>query len=75
MTDAEKLEYLREEVEKVIAAAPPRLVLKLRALQARVDRVRSRIKNPQVSAGLIYDEMVNSLLTLNETLKPWRTDK
>lgn len=75
MTDTEKLRHLAEEVEKVISAAPPNLVLKLRALQARMDRIRSRIKNPQVSASLIYDEMVNSLLTLNETLKPLRKDK
>lgn len=70
MTDTEKLEYLHDEVEKIIASAPPNLVLKLRALQARLDGVRKRVHNPIVSLNIIYEEMLESLITLNETLKP-----
>ena len=69
MTDAERLAHLREEVERVIARARPGNVLKLRALQARCDDIRSRVKNPYVSAQMIYTEMVDRLNELNEVLK------
>jgi len=72
MTDEQKLAYLSEEVEKVIASAPPRVVLKLRALQSRMDRIHMKVQNPLVRLNMIYNEMIRALLMLNETLKPLR---
>lgn len=70
LTDAEKLEYLKEEVEKLISQAEPRNVLKLRALQAHIDGIRARIHNPAVTAQIIYDEMIAALNELNGVLNP-----
>lgn len=71
MTDDERADYLKEEVEKVIQNAPPTMCLKLRALQARLDRVRAKYSNapPIVTAELMYSEMIRSLNELNEVLK------
>lgn len=74
LTDSEKLEYLKNEVEKIINSAPPHQVLKLRALQARMDGIRNRVRNPIVSMNMIADEMMRSFLELNEALKPLRKD-
>ena len=75
MTDPEKLEYLKGEVEKVIAAAPPHQVLKLRALQARMDGIRAKVHNPLVRLNQIYGEMFRSFLKLNDKVQQLRTDK
>lgn len=68
MTDQEKLGYLKEEVEQIISQAEPRNVLKLRHLQAHIDGIRGRIKNPAVTAQIIYDEMIMALNELNGAL-------
>ena len=68
MTDQEKLDYLKEEVEKVISKAEPHNVLKLRHIQAQMDGIRARVHNPQVSAKLISDEMIKSFYELNGVL-------
>ena len=69
MSDDEKLSYLSNEAEKVIQAAPANKQLKLRALQAKCDGVRKRIKNAQISKEIMYHMMMISLYELNEALK------
>lgn len=69
LTDDERLAYLNEEVEKVISMAPANQVLKLRALQARMNGIRSRVKDPQVRLTMIANEMMASFNELNEVLK------
>lgn len=75
MTDPERMAYLEQEVERVISSAPPNQVLKLRALQARMDGIRAKVHNPVVRMHKINDEMMRSFLELNEALKPWRTEQ
>ena len=69
MTDEEKLEYLKVESEKVISSSEPNSQLKLRAIQAKCDGIRSRVKNPLVSAQAMYNMMVDQGLNpLSEAL-------
>jgi hypothetical protein len=75
MSDEDKLEYLHEEVEKIIDNADPKLVLKLRHVQAKIDGIRNRVKNPQVRLEMIYQEMVDSLIELADALNSTREDK
>ena len=58
MEDSDRLRYLKEEAEKVINSADPSNQLKLRAIQARCDGIRSRMKNPLVSAQAMYNMMI-----------------
>lgn len=75
MTDEARKQYLREEVEQVINAAPDHYVLKLRHLQSRLDGIRARIKNPQVRLEMIYSEMIDSLNQLNNVFKGLHHEK
>lgn len=69
MTEEEKQEYLRREVEKIISEASRENVLKLRLLQAKIDSMRSKIKNPIARANAIYNIMMTQGLNkLNEVL-------
>lgn len=68
MTEDERMAYLNEEVEKIIATVPPNRVLKLRALQARMLGIRRRVKNPQVSMLMIAREMMVSFDELRQVL-------
>ena len=68
MTEDERMAYLHEEVEKLIATVPPSHVLKLRALQAKLDGIRKRVKNPQVSMLMIAREMMVSFDELRQVL-------
>ena len=69
MTEEDIDKYLREEIEEVINSAPKNQVLKLRALQAKMDGIRNKVKNPQVRLDMIYSEMIKSLYELNNALK------
>jgi len=68
MTEDERMSYLHEEVEKIIATVPPNHELKLRALQARMRGIRRRVKNPQVSMLMIAREMMVSFDELRQVL-------
>lgn len=69
MSEDEQMAYLHEEVEKIISSAPPNQTLKLRALQARMDGIRRRIKNPQVRLTMIVKEMMVSFNELRAVLQ------
>lgn len=62
MSDEEKLSYLKEEVEKVITSAPPKNQLKLRKIQARLDGIRRKVKNPIASYVKIKHELLDHIL-------------
>lgn len=68
MSDEEKLSYLDEEVEKVISNAEPKMQLKLRAIQARANGIRRRIKDKYTCADVVFRMMVESLHKLNNAL-------
>ena len=74
MTDEEKLSYLKEEAEKVIQGALPKHQLKLRALQAKCDGIRAKVKDPFIRADRIYCTMQDSFFEMNEVLKPFRKE-
>ena len=57
MSDDDRLAYLAAESERIITSAPPKYQLKLRALQAKCDGIRRRVKNPLVSARIMSDLM------------------
>lgn len=61
LSEDEKQAYLESvraaESERIITSAPPKYQLKLRALQAKCDGIRRRVKNPLVSARMISDMM------------------
>lgn len=69
MSEDALFEYLHTEVETIINAASPKDVLKLRAIQAKMDGIRKRVKNPLVSASIMYQEMFDSLYKLKDHLK------
>jgi len=69
MSDQEKLDYLRKEEEAIISTARGRSILELRKIQSKCDRIRRTVKNAQVSSSMIYSEMIESMLELNEELK------
>ena len=69
MTDEKKLDYLSDEVENIISSAAPSNVLKLRALQSKIDRIRSKYKSRAVAASMIYSLMLDSLNELKVCLK------
>jgi hypothetical protein len=66
--DNVRIGYLRAMVEDLILSAPPYSQLKLRALQAKCDGIRARVKNPTVCARIMADVMLNSLTELNDVL-------
>lgn len=69
MSDEEREAYRKQEIEKAIASASPRMVLKLRALQAKIDRVVKKNKNPLSSAEAVYNLMLEEgLFELNTLL-------
>lgn len=68
MSDNEKLSYLDQEVEKLINGAPPNMQLKLRAIQARTNGIRAKIKDKYACADVIFRLMVESLSKLNQAL-------
>ena len=74
MSDKEKLEYLLEEEERVISYASKSGVLGLRKIQSKCDRIRRTVKNRQVSSSMIYSEMIESTMRLNEELKKLKGD-
>jgi len=74
MSDEDKLTYLRGESEKIIQGAPANNQLKLRALQAKCDGIRNKVKDNFVGANRMYYMMQDSLMELNESLKPFRED-
>lgn len=61
--DNVKLGYLRVAVEEVISKAPDNKVLKLRALQAKMDGIRNKYP-PSVASGLIFEEMLAMCLVM-----------
>jgi len=69
MTDDKREQWLRGEIEEVIQAAQPRNVLKLRSLQARIDGIRRRYKDPVARCNAVYAEMIYSLNQLNAVLR------
>ena len=69
MTDQEKLNYLKVEVEKVISSSEPNNQLRLRVLQVKCDGILSRIKSPLSSAQAVYNVMIDQGLNpLSEAL-------
>ena len=69
MNDHDLMMYLNEEVEAIIRNAPKRYVMKLRAMQAKMDGIRKRVVNPVVRAEMMYRAMIESLNELNHALK------
>lgn len=75
MSSEEREAYRKQEIEKVISSASPRMVLKLRALQARMDRVIKKNKNPLSSAEAVYNLMLEEgLFELNKAIKSFRRE-
>jgi hypothetical protein len=72
MTDLSKMtheqldKYLEDEVESIIQQSNPRCVLKLRVLQARMNGIRRRVKDPYHRAYLINAEMKLSIERLRD---------
>lgn len=60
LSDEDKLEYLHQEVERIIAGA--RHPLKLRALQARCDKIRRTHKDPVASHVAMKSMLLEHLL-------------
>lgn len=69
MTDDEREQWLQEQVEELIQTAQPRNVLKLRKLQAQLDGIRRRYKDPIARCNAIHAEMIRSLNELNAVLR------
>ena len=69
MSEQERGEYLRSEVESVIVSAPENQRLKLRALQARINNVAKHRKDPIASSSAIYGMMLDSLFDLRDALE------
>lgn len=67
----EQFEFvLKAGVQEVIDRAEPTQRLKLQSLQARCDRIRETIKNPQVVAAKIFSLMLDEgLFELNAVFK------
>jgi hypothetical protein len=68
MSDAERSEYLAEEVGRVIESASPQNRLKLQALQAKCDGIRRKYKDKYLAASKINELMVQSMLDLDYVL-------
>lgn len=69
MDQATLLRYLEAESEAIISRASPGNQLKLRALQAKCDGIRARVKNNYYACELISEMMLNSLQELAESWK------
>lgn len=57
MDQATLLAYLDAEAETIISRASPGNQPKLRALQAKCDGIRARVKNPYYACELMVDMM------------------
>lgn len=59
MTEAEREQYLRDEVESIISKAPPHSVLNLRKIQAHCDYIRRHTHDPYARASRMYGYMLD----------------
>lgn len=69
MSESEREAYRREEVERVIASADPKHTLKLRALQAKIDKISRTTVHPLACASKIVGMMNDKMIELNEAFK------
>ena len=72
MSEQELEEYFEQEYQKILDQAPPSSKLKLQALQARMNGIKRRYKDPIARAGAMYGEMMKSFLQLNDALEGFR---
>jgi hypothetical protein len=72
MTDEEREKWLKDEIEGVISSAQPSKVLGLRRLQARIDGIKRKHKDPIARCNALHAEMIASLNQLNDALKGFR---
>lgn len=66
MDQATLLRYLETESEAIISRASPGNQLKLRAIQAKCDGIRARVKNPYYACELMVDMMMISAAEMAE---------
>lgn len=69
MDQATLLRYLDAEAENIISQANPGNQLKLRALQAKCDGIRARVKNPYYACELMSNMMLRSLEDLTTEMR------